>query len=207
MEQPTFKEDKSSGQRLLRLLGSLLDPRTYLHAIKILNYYRYTHAREARKITRGKRLRISPTASFTNGQNITLGDDVRIGANVSVWAGPARGRIVIGAQSMIAPNVMVTAANYRFDEGSPVSKQAMDEADVIIGRDVWIGAGAIILPGINIGNFAIIGAGAVVTGDVPERGIAVGNPARITGQRSATGDGDGVTAAASQQVSQSSEGF
>jgi maltose O-acetyltransferase len=59
----------------------------------------------------------------------------------------------------------------------------MDEADVFVGDDVWIGAAAIILPGVTIGNGAIIGAGAVVHRDVPAMSVAVGDSARVVGQR------------------------
>jgi maltose O-acetyltransferase len=50
---------------------------------------------------------------------------------------------------------------------------------VLIGDDVWIGTRALILPGVTIGSGAVVGAGSVVTGDIPERCLAVGNPARV----------------------------
>ena len=78
---------------------------------------------------------------------------------------------------------MVTAAGYRFNDGSPVTEQAMNEANVVIGNDVWLGTRAIILPGARIGNGAIVGAGAIVTGEIPPFAIAVGTPARVVGMR------------------------
>jgi acetyltransferase-like isoleucine patch superfamily enzyme len=84
---------------------------------------------------------------------------------------------------LFGPEVVITAANYRFNDGAPVTKQLMEEGDVIVGADVWIGARAIILPGVTIGDGAIIGAGALVRGDVPPFAIAVGVPARVVGQR------------------------
>ncbi len=59
----------------------------------------------------------------------------------------------------------------------------MEELDVILGRDVWLGAAAMIMPGVTIGDGAIIGAGAIVTRDVPENSIAVGSPAKVVGSR------------------------
>ncbi len=187
-EKP-HKVDKSRCQRILRLIASTLNPKVWAHGIKVLNYYSHTHVAELKKATLGKNVRMSPMASFANAQNLYIGDRARIGANVSLWAGPDRGRIVLGADTMIGPNVMITAANYRFNDGSPVTSQAMDEADVILGTDVWIGAGATILPGAKIGNSVIIGAGAVVRGEVPENAILAGNPAKIISTRfKETGD-------------------
>lgn len=185
MDDKVHKARPGKGARLMRLLRSTLDPRAYGHALKVVNYYNHTHVSELRQATRGKGLNISPTASFANGRNITLGDRVRIGANVSLWGGPGRGRIVMGDDSMIAPNTMLTAANYRFDDGAPINEQAMSEADIVIGRDVWIGANVVILPGTQIGDGSIVAAGAVVRGDWPPMSILSGNPAKAIGKRRA----------------------
>ena len=182
-DDAVYKDDKSAPQRLWRLVLSVIDPRTYLHAFKILNYYRYTHVAEWKKITRGNGLRVSPTVSFSNGHNIELRDGVRIGANCTLWAGQFGGKITLKEDALLGPNIMITATNYRFNEGSPVTAQKMDEADVIIGRDVWIGYGAVILPGITIGDGAIIAAGAFVTKDVKPGGIVVGAAGRVVGER------------------------
>ncbi|MEL7445510.1 MAG: Pnap_2097 family protein [Pseudomonadota bacterium] len=182
-EVRVFKDDKSGGQRLQRLLGSVFDPRAWAHWLKILNYYNYTHVSQLRQMQIGANPRISPTASFSNGNNIELGNNVRIGANASLWAGSGRARIVVGPDTMIAPNVMITAANYRFDDGSPINDQAMDEADIIIGRDVWVGVGAVILPGVTIGDRAIIGAGAVIRKDVPELAVVTAANSEVAGKR------------------------
>jgi probable biosynthetic protein (TIGR04098 family) len=63
----------------------------------------------------------------------------------------------------------------------------MDEADIVIGRDVWLGYGCVVLAGVTVGDGAIVGAGAVVREDVPPGGIAAGNPARVIGQRTIRG--------------------
>ena len=182
------KKTRNLPQRVLRLLRSILDPRNGLHVFKILNYYSYTHVTELRQITRGSGVVVAPTVSFANGRNINIGDRSRIGANVSLWAGPGKGRIVIGPDALIAPNVMLTAANYRFNDGSPVTAQAMDEGDIIVGRDVWFGYGVVVLPGITIGDRAILAAGAIVTKNVPPNTIVGGNPARVIGARRSEGE-------------------
>ncbi len=181
------KVRKSRAQRLKRLVMSLFDPRALAHGVKVMNYYNYTHAAEVRKARVGEGVNISPTVSIANGQNVELGARTSVGAHSSLWAGPENARVVLGEDVLIAPNVMLTATNYRFDDGGPVNDQAMDEADIIVGNDVWLGAGSIIMAGVSIGEGAIIGAGTVVRQDVPRYAIVAGNPAKIVGQRREAG--------------------
>jgi acetyltransferase-like isoleucine patch superfamily enzyme len=112
-----------------------------------------------------------------------MGARVRIGARCVFWAGPGHGHVRIGDDVMFGPEVMITASTYRFNGGQPVTDQAMDEADVVIGDDVWVGARAILMPGARIGDGAIIGAHALVRSEIPAMAIAVGSPARVVGQR------------------------
>lgn len=86
--------------------------------------------------------------------------------------------IYIGDMTMIAPNVTITTATH------PVlpslrEKGIQYNVDVHIGRNVWIGAGAVILPGVTIGDNSVIGAGAVVTRDIPANVVAFGVPCRV----------------------------
>ncbi|MCF7702200.1 acyltransferase [Loktanella sp. M215] len=178
-----YKKKLGLPQRVLRLLGAILDPRNMVHMFRIMNYYGHTHVTELRQVKRGRGVIIAPNVSLANGRNIEIGDGSRIGANVSLWAGPGRGRIVIGSDALFAPNVMLTAANYRFNDGSPVTEQAMTEADIVVGRDVWFGYGVIVLPGVTIGDGAILAAGAVVTKNVAPNAIVGGNPAKVIGRR------------------------
>ena len=73
------------------------------------------------------------------------------------------------------------ASNHGTALGQDISKQKWDteKAGITIGDDVWIGANCVILPGVHIHNGAVIGAGSVVTKDIPANAIAVGNPAKI----------------------------
>lgn len=180
---PAHKRRLSHWQRRLRGIAGILDPRSWLHAARLLNYYHYSHVVPLRKLTLGPHAAISPNAVFSNPERISAGRGLSLGARCHLWAGPSQGRIVIGDNVLFGPEVMVTAAGYRFDDGGPVTAQAMDEADVIIGDDVWLGTRVIVLPGARIGEGAIIGAGAVVRGDIPPFAIAVGVPARVVGQR------------------------
>jgi len=168
----------------MRLIKSVADPRAYLHIFKLINYYNYSHVAPLRVLKKGQGVAISPNVVFANAERITLGDRVTLGARCALWAGAGGGQITIGNDVLFGPDVMVTVANYRFNDGSPVTKQAMDEADITIGNDVWIGAKAMVLPGAVIGDGAIIGGGAIVRGEIPPFAIAVGAPAKVVGTRS-----------------------
>jgi len=170
-------------QRGLRLLGSIFDPRAWFHLFKIVNYYNYTHVAPKREVRFGKNANVSPDTVFSNPSRIVIGDRVRIGSRCHIWAGPQDGHIHIGNDVLFGPEVMITAATYRYNDGSPVTEQAMKEDDVVIGDDVWLATRAVILPGARIGNGAIVAAGAVVRGVVPEFAIVAGSPARIVGTR------------------------
>ena len=95
--------------------------------------------------------------------NLTLVDDTHI---------------YVGDYTMFGPNVTIATA------GHPILPELREQvyqynASVKIGRNCWIGAGAVILPGVTIGDNVVIGAGSVVTKDIPENVIAVGNPCRV----------------------------
>ena len=177
------KQSLGRGAKLLRLIGSVFDPRAWLHVFKLVNYYNYTHVAPLRKVRVGSSPGISPNAVFSNPERIEIGDRVRIGARCHIWAGHASAKIRIGDDCLFGPEVMVTAATYRYNDGTPVTGQLMDEADVVIGRDVWLATRAIVLPGARIGDGAIIAAGAIVKGEIPAFAIAAGQPARVVGQR------------------------
>jgi acetyltransferase-like isoleucine patch superfamily enzyme len=178
-----YKNAPSRTGKLIRLILGAFDPRAWVHAVRLVNHYNQTHVRPLRRLTIGPNPAISPNAQFSNPERIRIGANFRLGSRGVLWAGPAEGRIVIGDDVMFGPDVLVTAAGYRYDDGRPVTDQAMDEADVVIGDDVWIGAKSVILPGARIGEGAIIGAAAVVRGEIPPFSVAVGAPARVVGAR------------------------
>lgn len=96
----------------------------------------------------------------------------------------AHTEIKIGRNCMIGPHCYITDANHGRAAGVLVREQRMEPAPVVIEDDVWLGAGVIVLPGVRLGRGCVIGAGAVVTGDVPAGEVYAGVPATRIASRS-----------------------
>lgn len=124
----------------------------------------------------GKNINVEQNANFGSGSGIKIGDNSGIGVSCSI-----RGPLIIGNNVMMGPEVIVITSNHNFSRiDIPMNLQgSLPQKEVVIGDDVWIGTRAIILPGVKIGNGSIIGAGSIVTRDVPDYAIVGGNPARI----------------------------
>jgi len=97
----------------------------------------------------------------------------------------AHAQITIGRNCMIGPNCYITDANHGRAPGVLVKEQKMEAQPVVIEDDVWLGAGVVVLPGVRLGRGCVIGAGAVVTADVPAGAVFAGVPAARIGNRSA----------------------
>lgn len=106
-----------------------------------------------RKITLGRRVFINSGCRFQDQGGITIGDDCLIGHNV-----------------------VLATLNHDLD---PSRRADMHPAPIVIGRNVWVGANATVLPGVTIGDDAVVGAASVVTKDVPPASVVVGSPARV----------------------------
>ncbi len=123
----------------------------------------------------GSNINIERGADFGTGKGISIGDFSGLGVNCKV-----RGPLQVGKNVMMGPDVIILTHSHNFDDvNTPMRQQGGCTKGVIIGDDVWIGTRAIILPGICIGNGVIIGAGAVITKDIPDYAIVGGVPARI----------------------------
>ncbi|MDR2091363.1 MAG: sugar O-acetyltransferase [Clostridiales bacterium] len=109
------------------------------------------------------------------GRNIRIGKNVFINFNCVI---NDLEPVEIGDNTLIAPNVVISAVGHPAEPNARRRRECLAQA-VKIGADVWIGANAVVLPGVKIGDGAVIGAGAVVTKDVPERCLAVGVPAVV----------------------------
>ncbi len=129
---------------------------------------------------------IRPPFHCDYGFNIRLGAGVFLNFNCVILDVV---EVNIGDRTQVAPGVQILAADHPRDPAQRASGLEFGRP-VRIGRNVWIGAGAIILPGISIGDHAVIGAGSVVTRDVPDGATAFGNPARLQVHSSRRPQGD-----------------
>ncbi len=132
------------------------------------------------------------------GRDVTILRGVRFGSGIKVEIGDysslnadcwISNDTVIGNDVMMGPEVVILSGSHNFERTDvPMREQgAPPRRSVCIGDDVWIGTRVILLPGVNIGNHVIIGAGSVVTRDVPEWAVVAGNPAKIIRFRSQVG--------------------
>lgn len=117
--------------------------------------------------------------------NIFLSDFCSIGIDVILYA-TKNSKIVLGKGSIIAPRCKLITSNHNYD--SPGLKAIPFDnknyvKDIVIKDGVWIGDSVIILPGVTVGMGAVVGSGSVVTKDIPEYAVVVGNPAKIVKYR------------------------
>jgi acetyltransferase-like isoleucine patch superfamily enzyme len=108
---------------------------------------------------------------------ISIGDESRIDRNCVLYG---QGGLTIGSRCAIAAGVLIYSQSNQCADGVAVLAQPVTYAPVEIQDDVWIGAGAVVLPGVSIGRHAVVAAGAVVRKDVPAGTIVAGVPARST---------------------------
>lgn len=134
--------------------------------------------------SKGRNVWVSAPIYVDYGENIHIGNNVEINMNCTFLD---CNRITIGDNSGIGPNVQIYAVGHPIDPnerlnknlGSTLGTWKTSSAPVTIGKNVWIGGGSIILPGVTIGDNTTIGAGSVVSKDIPANCLAVGSPCRV----------------------------
>lgn len=134
---------------------------------------------------RGANLWITAPFYVDYGNNIYFGNNCEVNMNCTFLDS---NEIRIGDNALIAPNVQIYTAFHPTNAADRFGQPNADgsfsfcktqSAPVIIGNNVWIGGGAILLPGVTIGDNVVIGAGSVVTKDIPSNSVALGNPCRV----------------------------
>lgn len=116
-----------------------------------------------------------PLRANWGGKNVHFGNEVYANFNLTLVDD---GDIFVGNNVMFAPNVVIASATHPIHPELR-RKQAQYNLPIHIGNNVWIGAGAVVLPGVKIGDNTVIGAGSVVTKDIPSNVVAIGNPCRV----------------------------
>ena len=164
-------------------------PRWFIRLLAPLYQHRGKHA----VIHKSARMDTPPYRKFSLGDysviesfacinnavgDVQIGNHTRIGLHNTV-IGPVK----IGNHVNLAQGITVTALNHNFtDSNKRIDEQGISTNAVSIEDDVWIGANAVILPGVNIGNHCVVAAGAVVTKDVPPHSLVAGVPAKVIKQ-------------------------
>lgn len=192
--------------RGLQVLRGLFEKIFFKKSIGLLFIGRNVTIEHARKIRSGKNLIINNScyinALSING--IVLGDNVSIGRNstivctgvvssvgvgIKIGSGTGindlaylggQGGIVIGEDVIIGPGVKIFSENHNYSDNEiPIKMQGVTRKEVVIGNNCWIGANAIILAGVTLGDGVVVAAGSVVTKSVPSNSLIAGVPAKF----------------------------
>ena len=192
MNKQSIRESLNGCQSLKHFLDYLVmnqrdaRPRWYIRLLAPL----YQHRGRGSKIYWSVRMDTPPYRRFSLGRSsvvesfscinnavgdVVIGDHTRIGLHNTII-----GPVTIGSHVNLAQGITVTALNHNFaDTSLRIDEQGVSTKPVTIEDDVWVGANAVILPGVTVGRHAVIAAGAVVTKDVPPFSVVGGVPARV----------------------------
>jgi len=192
MDKERLRQQMKGSPKAKRLLDWLImnqrdaRPRWYVRLLAPLYQHRGRHS----KIYGSVRMDTPPYRRFSLGRHsvvesfscinnavgdVIIGDHTRIGLHNTII-----GPVTIGSHVNMAQGVTITALNHNFEDTTRrIDEQGISTKAVTIGDDVWIGAQAVILPGVAIGRHVVVAAGAVVTKDVPDNTLVGGVPAKI----------------------------
>jgi len=192
MNKEEIRTQMKGSPKMKRLLDYLMmnqrdaRPRWYVRLLAPL----YQHRGRGSKIYHSVRMDTPPYRRFWLGKHsviesfccinnavgdVTIGDYTRIGIHNTII-----GPVCIGNHVNLAQGITITALNHNFEDTSKrIDEQGISTKPVVIGDDVWIGANAVVLPGVTIGSHCVVAAGAVVTKDVPDHTLVGGVPAKI----------------------------
>lgn len=192
MDKERIRNSLKTNPRLKRIIewiimnGVETRPRWYVRMLAPLYQHRGRHS----VIHRSVRMDTPPYHHFSLGErsviesfccinnavgDVLFGDRTRIGLHCTVI-----GPVAIGSRVNLAQGVVVTALNHNFAYSDrPIDEQGITTRQVVIEDDVWIGANAVILPGVTVGRHSVVAAGAVVSKDVPPHSLVAGVPAVV----------------------------
>ncbi len=192
MDRERVRSSLKSSPGLKRILDLLVmsrietRPRWYIRMLAPLYQHRGRHSvihssvrmdtPPYRRFSIGRRSVIESFCCINNAVgDVIIGDNSRIGLHSTVI-----GPVTIGSHVNLAQGITVTALNHNYaDPTRRIDEQGISTAPVTIEDDVWIGANAVVLPGVTIGRHSVVAAGAVVTQDVPEGSLVAGVPAVV----------------------------
>lgn len=145
-------------------------------------------ASRSKEVVFGDQVTLNRYAYVQGGEGgVRLGDRVEIN-NFSIINGT--GGVYIGDDTLVGPGVRIISYQHRFVAGQTIQSQPTECKPISIGRDCWIGANAVILAGVNVGDGAVVAAGAVVIRDVPAGAVVAGVPAVVRKMRLKMGEAD-----------------
>lgn len=192
MNRTDLRQSLAHAPRLKRLIDWLImspvetRPRWYVRLVAPF----YQHRGRGSVIHRSVRMDTPPYRWFSIGSksvvesfscinnavgDVIIGNHTRIGLHNTII-----GPVTIGNHVHLAQGITVTALNHNFDiPHMRIDEQGITTAPVTIEDDVWIGAHAVVLPGVSIGSHSVVAAGAIVNRDVPSNTLVVGVPAKI----------------------------
>ena len=195
MNNEEIREKFKGNPKVKRLVDWLImnqvetRPRWFIRMLAPLYQHRGKHA----VIHRSVRMDTPPYRKFFLGDysvvesfacinnavgDVVIGNHTRIGLHNTII-----GPVTIGNHVNLAQGITVTALNHNFsDTEKRIDEQGVNTTPVVIGDDIWIGANAVILPGVTIGSHSVVAAGSVVTKDVPPHSLVAGVPAKIIRQ-------------------------
>ena len=195
MNNEVIRERFKNNPKLKKLVDWLImnqvetRPRWYVRLLAPLYQHRGTHA----VIHRSVRMDTPPYRKFYLGDysvvesfacinnavgDVIIGNHTRIGLHNTII-----GPVTIGSHVNLAQGITITALNHNFSNPDKrIDEQGVSTTSVTIGDDIWIGANAVVLPGVSIGSHSVVAAGAVVTKDVPPHSLVAGVPAKVIKQ-------------------------
>ncbi len=167
---------------IARVLRNMLTLIFWRQAFDFLAELTLENAYALRVMDRGEATPVSASARFNHPENIKIGDRSNINRNCMIWAGD-NAKVVMGKDCLTGPGVTIIASKYDVKGYDIIRSYPAYERDIIIGNDVWLGANVVVLPGVKIGDGAMVGAGSVVTKDIEPYTIVTGVPAKKLKER------------------------